>query len=110
MARAVDADNERDSDRVNGRDRQRNGLSAARAATLAQEQLERLTGRSVEAVSGLSRQQGGWTVTVELVELERKPKTTDILATYRVELDAGGELMGYERVSRYYRNQTGEGA
>ena len=44
---------------------------------------------------------------LEVVELERVPPTTDILATYRVDLDEYGELMGYERVNRYYRNQAG---
>lgn len=88
----------------------RNGLSGIRAAALARQQLEQLTGRSVESVSGLCRQQDGWTVTLELVELERVPPTTDILASYRVELDPDGELMGYERVNRYYRNQAGQDA
>ena len=85
-------------------------LSAIRAAAMAQEQLEQLTGRSVESVSGLARRGDGWVVTLELVELERVPPTTDILASYRVELNQEGELMAYERVSRYYRNQAGEGA
>jgi hypothetical protein len=82
-------------------------LSGIRAAALAQEQLEQLIQRPCESVSGLSRQPDGWAVTLEVVELERVPPTTDILATYRVELDQQGELMGYERLSRYYRNQAG---
>ena len=84
-------------------------LSGIRAAALAQEQLEQLIQRPCESVSGLSRQHDGWAVTLEVVELERVPPTTDILATYRVELDQRGELMGYERLSRYYRNQAGGG-
>ena len=84
-------------------------LSGIRAAGLAQEQLEQLIQRPCEAVSGLSRHGEGWMITLEVVELERVPPTTDILATYRVELDEDGELMGYERVSRYYRNQAGGG-
>ena len=100
MARAVDKQSS-----------SRNRLSGTRAAALAQQHLQELTGRPVESVSGLSRQPDGWTVTLELVELERVPPTTDILASYRVELDEEGELMGYERVSRYYRNQAdGSGA
>jgi len=63
--------------------------------------------RPCEAVSGLQRRPDGWTVVLEVVELERVPPTTDILATYRVDLDEEGELMGYERVNRYYRNQAG---
>ena len=82
-------------------------LSGIRAAAMAQEQLEQLIQRPCESVSGLSRQPDGWAITLEVVELERVPPTTDILATYRVELDQQGELMGYERISRYYRNQAG---
>jgi len=82
-------------------------LSGARAAALAQEQLEQLIQRPCEFVSGLSRQDDGGVVSLEVVELERVPPTTDILATYRVDLDRRGELMGYERVQRYYRNQAG---
>jgi hypothetical protein len=85
-------------------------LSGVRAAAMAQQQLEQLTGKTVESVSGMTRHDDGWTVTLELVELERVPTTTDILASYRVELDEDGELLGYERLNRYYRNQAGEGA
>ena len=85
----------------------RKKISGAKAAQRAQAQLQELTGQAAEAVSGLSRTPEGWAVMVEVVELERVPRTTDILASYRVELDEEGELMGYERVSRYYRNATG---
>jgi len=46
---------------------------------------------------------------VEIVELERVPRTTDILATYAVEIDGEGKLIAYDRVNRYYRNQPGGG-
>lgn len=85
----------------------RKRISGARAAQFAQAQLQELTGQACESVSGLARTADGWAVSVEVVELERVPRTTDILATYRVELDEDGELMGYERVSRYYRNAAG---
>ena len=82
-------------------------LGGPRAAALAQQQVEELIRRPVEGLSGLARQRDGWAVMLEVVELERVPPTTDILATYRVHLDDEGELMGYERVHRYYRNQAG---
>jgi heat shock protein HslJ len=88
----------------NGRARKLNG---ATAAALAREQLEQLTGHPIEAITGLTRREDGWTVMAEVVELQRVPPTTDILATYRIELDEDGDLMGYERVNRYYRNQAG---
>jgi len=71
--------------------------------------LYELTGQTCESMSGLARTHDGWKVTLEVVELERVPQTTDILATYAVELDGDGELIGYQRVARYYRNQPGGG-
>ena len=101
----------RTTDNPESRQQSRNGrpgkMTATSVAAMAREQVEQLTGHPVEAVSGMSRQADGWTVTLEVVELQRVPPTTDILATYRVELDGEGDLMGYERVSRYYRNQAG---
>ena len=82
-------------------------ISGAKAVQAAKENLEELTGQPCEAVSSLVRTREGWAVTLEVVELERVPRSTDILASYRVEIDNEGELMGYERTHRYYRNQAG---
>jgi hypothetical protein len=73
----------------------------------AKANLEELTSQAVESVSGLARTREGWVVSLEVVELERVPRSTDLMASYRVEVDNEGELMGYERVARYYRNQPG---
>jgi len=67
-----------------------------------------LTGHDCETVSALQRTREGWNVQLETVELERIPRTTDILASYLIELDEHGDLMRYERVARYYRNQATE--
>jgi hypothetical protein len=88
------------------RDGRSSRLSGARAAMLARQQVEELLGLPVETISGLARHPDGFTVTLEVVEIERVPRTTDILGTYRVELTPEGELDGYERVHRYYRNQA----
>ena len=45
---------------------------------------------------------------VDLVELERVPSTTSVLATYRVDLDPDGEVRGYERLRRFTRATTDE--
>jgi hypothetical protein len=81
-------------------------LSATDAVKLAKRQLMELTGKMPETVSSVSRTRGGWVVTLEVVELERIPQSTDILASYKVELDESGELVSYQRVARYYRNQA----
>jgi hypothetical protein len=82
-------------------------VSGPKAVAAAKENLEELTGQPVESVSGLMRTRDGWAVSLEVVELERVPRSTDLMATYRVEIDNEGELMGYERMARYYRNQPG---
>jgi hypothetical protein len=83
-------------------------MSGAEVIRNAKRQLTDLTGHPADTVSGLARTDDGWQVDVEIVEVERVPSTTDVLATYVVELDGSGELLGYRRVRRYYRNQAGE--
>lgn len=83
-------------------------LAASKAINKAREYLESLTGRLPESVSGLAPGKEGWKVTLDVVELERIPPTTDVLASYELELDDEGELIGYHRLGRFYRNQVDE--
>jgi len=82
-------------------------LSGSGAVAYAKAHLMELTGQPAEAVSALNRTRDGWRVVIEVLELERIPRTTDILASYSVDLDQSGELMRYERTHRYYRNDVG---
>lgn len=84
-------------------------LSGPRVALAAKEQLTQLTGLRPDTVSELTREEEGWRVRVEMVELERIPAATDVLATYEVHLDAEGTLMEYERIRRYRRDQVSDG-
>lgn len=68
--------------------------------------LEELSGAEVESVSALDRTRNGWRVRLEAVELRRIPESTDVLATYEVELDEDGDLVRYERLRRYGRAQS----
>jgi len=86
-------------------------LSPPQLLGRAREQMEELFGKPVEAVSSFEQSNGdgdgkGWTVTLELLELERIPDTTSLLGTYEATLDADGNLLGARRVRRYPRNQT----
>lgn len=81
-------------------------LSGSDAVEHAKAHLLDMTGHPAESISSLSRTRDGWRITLEIVELERIPRTTDILASYVVTLDDQGELMGYERIGRYYRNEV----
>jgi hypothetical protein len=71
----------------------------------AREQLEELLGRAPESVSGLSRTEDGWEVEVDVLDLARVPDSTSVIATYGVQLDRDGELIGYQKKRRYARGQ-----
>jgi len=84
---------------------QGNRLTAAKAGQAALRQITELTGKEPEGVTGVERGDDGWVVGVEVVEDRRVPSSTDILATYEIELDMDGELMSYRRVRRYPRGR-----
>jgi hypothetical protein len=70
------------------------------------EELEALVGCPAEGVTAIRRDDDGWVVTADVLELERVPETTDVLASYEVTVDEGGEITGYHRVNRYLRAQV----
>ncbi|MGW7352934.1 gas vesicle protein [Streptomyces sp. Z26] len=80
--------------------------SAPEAMRSAARQLAELIGSAPDSVSSLQPADDGWTAHVEVVEIERIPETTSVMASYRVDLDPSGQLLGYERVRRYSRGQT----
>ncbi|HWM00229.1 MAG TPA: gas vesicle protein [Nocardioidaceae bacterium] len=87
----------------------RNGTKSLGAAVhAAMQQFAELTGRTPDSVTGArSLENGdGWSVLVDVVELERIPASTSVLATYRVDLDGEGSITGYERLRRYTRGAT----
>lgn len=71
----------------------------------AAEQLTELLGRTPESVSALRPTEDGWEAEVEVLELERVPETSSVMASYQVVLDPAGRLMAYERGRRYTRAQ-----
>jgi hypothetical protein len=81
-------------------------VSAPEAMRSAAEQLTELLGRRPESVSALKPTEQGWEAEVEVVELERVPETSSVMASYQVVLDPAGKLMAYERIRRYMRSQV----
>jgi len=94
-------------DNGSGRDAPRHGSSftARQAARAASRQIIELTDKQPESITGVERNEEGWTVSIEVVEDRRIPSSADILATYETRIDEDGELMSYRRVRRYSRGR-----
>jgi hypothetical protein len=71
-------------------------------------QMAELIGRRPESVSGFERRDDGLHLAVEVVELERIPHSTDVIASYDVAVDDDGSVLEYARTRRYYRNRAEE--
>ena len=52
----------------------------------------------LSSVTGATRTDAGWRVTVELVERKAIPDTQDLLGVYEVLLNEEGRLTSYERI------------
>lgn len=74
----------------------------------AARQLQQLTGSEVEGVTGLRRTDDGWRVQVDVLELHRVPSTTDVIASYDVDVDPEGDLVGYHRQHRFVRGEVND--
>ena len=74
----------------------------------AREHLKNLLGEDAESVSGIERENGNWSVTLEVVEMHRIPESTDILSSYSAVLDDDGGIVSLTRRRRYRRSQIEE--
>ena len=83
-------------------------LSAGELGQAAVTTVEELTGYDPEAVTGLEWDGESWQVTVDVLELSRIPNTTDVLASYVVQLDEKGTLRGLRRARRFQRGHASE--
>lgn len=72
----------------------------------ARAQFTELTGMTPESVTSFERDEDGWTLEIEVLELERVPDTMSLIASYEVALDPDGELTGYHRLRRYERGRA----
>lgn len=82
-------------------------MRAAEAARTAAQYIRDMTGKEPDEVIALERTgDGGWRIDVQAVETRRIPDSTDILAVYTTELDAGGDLVSYRRTRRFSRCQV----
>ena len=84
-------------------------MSTRELLEVARQQVADVTGHPVEGVTGFQRDpEDGWTVTVEVLELERVPSTMDLLAAYEVNVTEDGDVTGFSRRRRYHRAAVDE--
>ena len=74
----------------------------------AQEDFARLSKMPVDGVTGLSKLEEGWVVSLEALERRAIPDTMDVLGLYEVRLDNEGNLLGFERKKLRKRGETEE--
>lgn len=95
-----------DKTRQGDQEPEQSGMSGVEVARRAVRRVHELTGIEPEGVTLLEPTDHGWRIGVEVVELERIPNSTDLLAIYHVELDEHGRLVSYRRAQRHYRGRT----
>jgi hypothetical protein len=83
-------------------------LNGAQIAMQAKDQLMELTGLRADTVSSLNKDEQGWHVAVEMVELKCVPDQKDLLGCYEVDLDGEGTIIQYKRTRRYCREDRME--
>ncbi|WP_091326385.1 gas vesicle protein [Geodermatophilus ruber] len=91
---------------VGDADGHRRRLPLTEIVRRAASQFAELVGREPEGVSGVRRSEDGWSALIDVVELDRIPASTSVMATFRVDLDEHGDLVSYERLRRYHRGAT----
>jgi hypothetical protein len=77
-------------------------------AERAKQQLAEVTGFSPVAAVGGFKDEEGWHITVDMLEMSRLPESTDIIGTYAVILDAEGNMVKFEKKQSRLRGESYE--
>lgn len=80
-------------------------LNMCELAEEAKIQLAKLTGLKPVTATGAIRDEKGWHVVIDMLEMSRIPASTDILGEYELLLDDKGKLLSFERKRTYLRGQ-----
>ncbi len=77
--------------------------------TMVRKEFSGLTNLQVDGITGFSRDDGTYIVSLEALERKAIPDSMDILGVYQVRLDDNGNLVSFERKRLRKRADTGEG-
>ena len=82
-------------------------VNAMEAGKIAREVMGKLTELEFDGVRGLSKDDGKWLVTVELIERKSIPDAQDLLGGYEVTIDEEeGNVLSFERKTLRKRGDT----
>ena len=77
-------------------------------AERAKSQLAEVTGLNPVTVSGTFKDEQGWHIELDMLEMSRIPPATDVLGDYDVLVDEDGNMMKFERKRTRLRGEPME--
>ncbi|MCL5264438.1 MAG: gas vesicle protein [Chloroflexi bacterium] len=77
-------------------------------AESAKSQLSQVTGLKPVTVTGTTKDEQGWHVSLDMLEMSRIPPAADVLGSYDVLLDDNGHIVQFERKRTRLRGETVE--
>ena len=83
-------------------------MKASEVTRVAEKELAGLTKLEPSGVKGVSKDEEGWHVKVEMIEKKSIPDGMDLLGLYEVTLDEEGNVLKFERRQLRKRMDTGE--
>jgi hypothetical protein len=83
-------------------------MNANQVLERARAEFVKLGKKPADGVTGLSKTDGGWSVSLEALERKAIPDTMDVLGLYELRLDDKGNLLGLDRKKLRKRGETHE--
>lgn len=79
-------------------------------ARQAKNQMAEVTGLKPVTVTGIFKDDQGWRISLDMMEMSRIPNSTDVLGDYEVVLDEAGNMLKFERKATRLRGESMEKA
>ena len=83
-------------------------MDVKQAAEMARSQLREITGLNPVTVTKTFKDEQGWHVAIDVLEMSRIPPATDVLGDYDLLLDDNGNLISFDRKRMRLRGEAGE--
>ena len=83
-------------------------MNANEVVEKAQQGFVSLGKKPADGVTGLSKTEEGWTISLEALERKAIPDTMDVLGLYELHLDNEGNLLSLDRKKLRKRGETNE--